>query len=114
MKEFFRHLLGPTDPAFFAACVFFAGVGVFLVLLIGTRLRDKGSATSPEQFSWAYLWSDNARRIYASAICVLLSLRFAPELFDWELTLFKALCIGLAWDGILLFVKQKTNILDPK
>lgn len=114
MKEFFRYILGPTEPAFFAACVFFAAIGVFLVLLMGTSLRDKSSPGSPETFSWSYLWSDNARRIYASSICVLLSLRFAPEIFDWELTLFKALCIGLAWDTILLIVKQKTNILDPK
>lgn len=114
MDNFFRHLLGPTDPAFFAACIVFASAGVFLVLVMGTGLRDKKSPTSPEKFSWAYLWSDNARRIYASAICVLASLRFAPEIFSWELTEFRAFCIGMAWDGISLFVKQKTTILDPK
>lgn len=116
MKSFWNHVIGPTDPALFAACIFFAAIGVFFVLLIGTRLRDKQSPNSPQKFSWAYLWSDNARRIYASAIAVLLTLRFMPEpqLLGWELTPWKALCVGTAWDTILLFVKQKTSILDPK
>lgn len=114
MDKFFRHLLGPTDPAFFAACIVFAAVGVFLVLVMGTGFRDKKSPSSPEKFSWGYLWSDNSKRIYASAICVLASLRFVPELFNRELTEFRAFCIGMAWDGITFFIKQKTTILDPK
>lgn len=114
MDKFFRHLLGPTDPAFFAACIVFAAAGVFLILMAGTKLRDPKSVNSPQEFSWRYLWSDNAKRIYASAIAVLVTLRFLPEVLNLELTEFRAFCIGVGWDGILLFVKQKSNILDPK
>jgi hypothetical protein len=115
MKQFWNYIIGPTEPALFAACIFFAGMGIFFVLLLGTRLRDKLSPYSPPQFSWQYLWSDNARRIYASIIAVLISLRFLPDLFTGlKLTPLVAFGIGTAWDGIALVIKQKTNILDPK
>jgi hypothetical protein len=113
-NTFWNHMLGPTDPWLFLACVIFAGAGVFFVLLLGTKLRDKDSPYSPNKFSWNYLWCDNARRIYASALAVILTLRFLPDLMGWNLDPFKALCVGMGWDGILLFIKQKTAILDPK
>lgn len=114
-SQFFGYLLGNTEPALFAACVVVAAIGIFLVLLTGTRLRDKTSDTSsPQKFSWSYLWSDNAKRIYSSVIATLLTLRFAPELLGFDLTPFHALGIGLAWDGLALLIKQKTAILDPK
>lgn len=113
MNLFWKNVLGPTDPALFAACVFFAVIGIVFVLLLGTRLRDKGSPYSPEAFSWSYLISDNMRRIYASVIAVLITLRFMTELTGWELSVWKAFIVGTAWDSILLFVKQKTDLLDP-
>jgi hypothetical protein len=109
-----KYLLGPTEPGLFTASVFFAAVGILFVLLLGTTLRVKHSKSSPEKWSWSYLLSDNAKRIYAGVIATLLSLRFMPELFGWELTVWKALCVGMAWDTILLIIKQKTSIFDPK
>jgi|SRR5690606_19441157 hypothetical protein len=111
MKEY---ILGGIDPIFFSACVFFAGVGILFVLLLGTNLRDKRSPTSPEKFSWKYLWNDNTKRIAASIIATLVSLRFMTELTGWELNQWRSFCIGCAFDGIALFIKQKTNFLDPK
>lgn len=112
--KFKDYLLGPTEPALFGACVFFACVGILFVLLMGTQLRDKSSPYSPYKFSWRYLWNDNVKRVLASALAVLITLRFMTELTGWELSSWKALVIGTAWDGIALFIKQKTNLLDPK
>jgi len=109
-----NYLTGATDPTFFLWCLFFAGLGILFVLLMGTRLRDPASVNSPAKFSWAYLWSDNIRRILASILAVYLSLRFMPDLFGWELNEWKALLVGTAWDGIALFLKQKTNWLETK
>jgi hypothetical protein len=109
-----KYILGGIEPAFFFACMFFALMGILLVLLLGTRLRDKNSLDSPHHFSWSYLFSDNAKRIYASIIATLLTLRFMTEITGWELTQWKAVIVGTAWDSIALFIKQKTNILDPK
>lgn len=113
-SELFKYLLGQTEPVVFLGNIIFAALGIFVVLLLGTNLRNPKSTGSPEKFSWNYLWCDNARRIYASAICVLISLRFAPEIFGWDITAWKAFCIGLAWDTITFIIKQKTSIFDPK
>lgn len=114
LNTFWKTIVGSTDPAIFAACILFAGLGVFFVLLMGTKLRSPDSKYSPVKFSWSYLWSDNAKRIYASIIAVLVSLRFMPELFNMELKPLYAFGIGVGWDSIALVIKQKTNILDPK
>lgn len=111
MKE---HLLGGIDPGFFGACVFYAGMGILLVLLLGTTLRQTTSEKSPQEFSWKYLWNDNTRRILASALATLVTLRFMTELTGWELTMWKSFVVGTGWDGIALFVKQKTNWFDKK
>lgn len=109
-----QYLLGGIDPALFAACFIAACVGVLFILLVGTRLRDPKSNNSPEKWSWKYLWSDNALRIYANIIAVIVSLRFMTELFGWELTVWKGFIIGTGWDMLALLIKQKTNLLDPK
>lgn len=114
MNNFLSYLIGPTAPALFAASLVYAGLGILFVLLLGTRLRKPDSPNSPVPFSWSYLWSDNARRIYASLIAVVVTIRFYPDIFGGELDLWKAFAVGTAWDGIALFIKQKTNWLDPK
>lgn len=111
MKEY---LLGGIDPGFFMACVIYAGLGILLILLMGTTLRSTTSSNSPSEFSWKYLWNDNTKRILASALATLMTLRFMTELTGWELSMWKAFVIGTGWDGISLFIKQKTSWLDKK
>jgi len=109
-----KYILGELDPKLFLACVFFAALGILFVLLMGTTLRDPLSKTSPTKFSWAYLFSDNFKRILASVIATLVTLRFMTELLNIPLTQFSAFCVGTAWDSIALWIKQKSTILDPK
>lgn len=108
------YLLGGIEPALFIACTFFALIGIFIVLLMGTKLRDTSSPESPEKFSWKYLFSDNAKRIYASVLCVLIVLRFMPEVLGVTLSPWMGFVVGTFWDGIFLIVKQKTTLLDPR
>ena len=84
------------------------------MLLLGSRLRDKNSDYSPEKFSWKYLFSDNAKRIYASVLCTLIALRFMPDVLNISLSPWMGFVTGTLWDSILLIVKQKTSWLDPK
>jgi len=108
------YILGDIDPALFIAAVFFSMIGIFIVLMAGTKLRDAESETSPKSFSWKYLWSDNAKRIYTSVLCVLVSLRFLPEIFGVTLSPWMGFVVGTCFDGIILIVKQKTTLLDPR
>lgn len=108
------YILGDVEPALFIASAFFAFIGILIVLLLGTRLRDKESETSPEHFSWRYLLSDNAKRIFASVLCTLVVLRFMPEVLGVKLSAWMGFVVGTFWDGIALIIKQKTTLLDPR
>jgi hypothetical protein len=112
--KFKDYLFGGIDPALFGASLIFAALGILFVLLLGTGLRAPLSPNSPQKFSWKYLWNDNLKRILASALAVLITLRFMTEITTWELTPWKAFVVGTGWDGIALFLKQKTKWLDPK
>jgi uncharacterized membrane-anchored protein len=107
-----QHIFGGIDPVFFLACMFFAAMGILLVLLLGTTKRKVMSAYSPKDFSWRYFRSDNAKRIWASVIATIATLRFMPEITNLQLTQFTAFVVGMFWDSIAFIVKQKTNLLD--
>ena len=107
------YILGDVEPALFVAAMFFAAIGILVILLLGSRLRKPNSDTSPEKFSWRYLINDNAKRIYGNIVCVLVTLRFMPELFNVTLTPWMGFVIGLFWDSLFLLIKQKTKLLDP-
>lgn len=109
-----QQLLGGIEPSLFAASFIAALVGILFTLLIGSTLRDVNSQWSPKNFSWKYLLSDNARRIYANLLAVIITLRFMPEVIGVELSVWKGFVIGTAWDVLALIIKQKTKILDPK
>jgi len=109
-----QQLLGNLDPQLYIASFIAALVGILFVLLLGSTLRSVESKSSPKNFSWSYLLSDNAKRIYLNILAVIITLRFMPEIIGTELSVWKGFIVGTAWDGLALFIKQKTNILDPK
>ena len=113
-KSIYYYFYGDLPINFVIACYIAAFAGILLVLLLGTNLRDPLSATSPTKWSWKYLLSDNNKRIMASVLATVLSITFFKEVFNREITVFGSLGIGTGWDGIALFLKQKTKIFDPK
>lgn len=113
MKEFWQEVLGKSDPATLAAAFFFALIGIALTLLWGTTARDPNSPASPVKFSWQYLWKDNLKRIVSVLLMVIISLRFMPELFNFELSSWHGFVIGISWDSIGFVIKQKTKLFDP-
>ena len=107
------YILGDVSADLFLASVFFALIGIAIVLLMGTKLRDPNSEHSPHKFSFSYLLSDNARRIYGNILCVLVTLRFMPEILNLELKPWYGFVVGTFWDGLFLIIKQTTTLLDP-
>lgn len=115
MSPFWQEILGKTnEPAVLASAFVFALIGVFITLLLGTTARLPQSPLSPTIFSWAYLWSDNFKRIVATLLLIVISLRFMPDLFGFQLSSWHGFIIGSGWDGLAFIVKQKTKLLDPK
>jgi uncharacterized membrane-anchored protein len=109
-----QQLLGNIDPQLYIASLIAALVGVLFVLLLGSTLRSVDSPHSPRDFSWSYLLSDNAKRIYLNILVVIVTLRFMPEIMESELSVWKGFIVGTASDGLALLIKQKTNILNLK
>lgn len=114
MTPFWVQILGKNDPSTLGAAFVFAIIGVFLTLLWGTTARQPASAGSPVGFSWKYLWNDNLKRIIAVLLMVSVSLRFMPELFNFELSAWHGFIVGISWDGLAFLIKQKTALLDSK
>ena len=114
MKQFLNIVIGTDDFVSFLGLVFFALLGVFLGLLLNTTKRDINSESTPFEFSWKFLLSDNVKRIVAGLILIYLSLRFTNEIFGVSINNFWSVCIGLASDQLAQFVKAKTNILNSR
>ena len=114
MSPFWTEILGKdNDPNILAAAFVFALIGIFITLLLGTTTRQVLSENSPMHFSWSYLLSDNFKRIVATLLMVVISLRFVHDLFGFELSSWHGFVIGSGWDGLAFIIKQKTKLLDP-
>lgn len=113
-KEAFEIFLEGLTPAGWIAAFMMALVGIAFRLLIGSSKRDPYSERTPYKFSWTFLISDNAIRIYksiaVSAIALFLSLRFAENFIGKTLgpkwTMFYALLIGMCLDFVVERWKQ--------
>lgn len=115
MGPFWTEIIGKeNDPNILGAAFFFAMIGIFITLLLGTYARVPSSPTSPSKFSWSYLWSDNFKRIVATLLMVIVSLRFIHDIFGFELSPWHGFIVGTGWDGLAFIIKQKTKLLDPK
>lgn len=115
MSPFWTEVIGSdNNPSVLGAAFFFALIGIFITLLLGTTARIPASPASPTHFSWSYLWSDNFKRIVATLLMVIVSLRFMPDLFGFQLSSWHGFIVGSGWDGLAFIIKQKTKLLDPK
>ncbi len=114
MNKFYNVLTGQTEPDVFMGFCFFAILGITLSLLWHTAKRDIDSPRTPVKFKWGFMVRDNAKRILASAITVYACLRFTPEILSVQLNDFWAFAIGLGFDKLSEFVKNKTSLLNVK
>jgi hypothetical protein len=114
MNKFQSVLTGETPEDVFLGFAFFAILGIALSLLWHTTKREPLSTTTPVKFNWFFLFRDNAKRIAASILTVYVCLRFTPEILNVQLNDFWAFAIGLGFDKLAEFIKEKTSLLDVK
>lgn len=106
-KDIISQLLGSGDLGFYIAALIFSMVGVVISLLISSSKRDQTNPSTPNDFSWGYLILDNAKRILLALLLILVTLRFSTELIGANLTMWGALLIGLGWDRLAAYLKEK-------
>lgn len=108
-----QYIFGTTDISKFSACVFFALVGVVISLLIHSTNRDKDSMRTPFKFRWSVLIDDNSQRILLNLLLILVTLRFCKELTGLDLNMFVSLTIGVMYDKLSEWLRNKC-IIDKK
>lgn len=94
-----KFITGLDTPMLFLGWAFFASVGVFLSILLHTTKRK---------------WSDNSRRVYTAITVIYIALRFAPDLFGFNMNEYLAFGVGFGSDKLAQLIKDKTNILSKK
>lgn len=99
-SRFLMLALGTNDVLLFVMAVFFALIGMAVILLIKAGKRDKHSKNTPYKFDGWFLILDNLREVVLSFILVFLALRFSVEYAGVELTVWYALIIGLSFQKL--------------
>jgi hypothetical protein len=89
-------IFGTKDLTLFAVCVFFALIGMLIMLLKKSSKRNKHSETTPFNFKLSFLLLDNLKEIILSLLLVLMALRFSIEFKGVDLTVWYAFIIGLS------------------
>ncbi len=113
MNKFLQHLLGTMDVPYFFALVFFAMTGAVISLLIHASNRNKESMNTPYRFNFWFLIRDNWQRVILNLILIVVTIRFCTEITGYKITEFVALLIGVFYDKLGEFLRNK-NILDKK
>lgn len=125
--ENYSYIFGVVPFGMFIAMVIFAVIGIAMALLIDSTKRDQASPKTPVKFSFRFLIKDNWKTIVLTAIAVLITLRFAPLLFQDQFTpdgldnpmgkekwLFGSTIIGLLYNTLLQIWKDKAEFLKAK
>lgn len=113
LTELKGYLLGSISPAAWIAALIFAITGVAISLLYDSTNRDKNNPRTPDAFNLWFLIRDNVQRILLNALLILMFLRFMPDLIGSPFTMKASLFVGLGFDRLGLFLRQK-NIIDKK
>jgi len=125
--ENYSFLLGFIPAGMFFAMIGFATVGVIVALLIDSTKRDPNSPATPVKFSPWFLIKDNWKTILLTFISIIVTLRFVSSVFPGQFTdadlatpvgsekwLFGSFLIGLSYNTLLQYLKEKSEFLKSK
>lgn len=96
MNKFLNLVLGTNDVPTYLAALFFAMLGVVVILLSKSNKRDKRSINTPFVFSFKFLIIDNLKEIILGFLLIVIALRFSVEYAGVNLTMWYALGVGLS------------------
>lgn len=96
MNKFLNLVLGTNDVPTYLAALFFALIGVVVILLLKSNKRDKTSIYTPVAFSFKFLILDNLKEVVLGFLLIILALRFSVEYAGVELTMWYTLGVGLS------------------
>nr|WP_294922227.1 hypothetical protein [uncultured Flavobacterium sp.] len=106
MNKFLNLVLGTNDVPTYLAALFFALIGVIVILLLKSNKRDKTSLNTPFEFSFKFLIQDNLKEIVLGFLLIILALRFSVEYAGVNLTMVYALGVGLSIQKLAGYISK--------
>lgn len=111
MEKFLQELLGTTDVPTYSAWFILAFIGAMAAILVRAKLKYKESKSTPDQWSWIFLWKDNALNLLVGFLITFICLRFSNEVLKVQPTAWLACAIGAANNEFaLLFIKASSKV----
>lgn len=110
-NQFHSALLNGIPFTLFLVYMIYGIFGIIGNMFSDVVRRVPESKCSPKKFSIGYWWSDNWRRVVTSLIFLPLLIIGCNDIFGWEITNFKAFCIGLGADHGAEIMKRKNFII---
>ena len=114
--SFITELLGTTPTEVMLATLVWAIVGAAIAAGVVVWRGMSKSGRTPKQFRIGELMNNpkNVLRTILTALCMLVSVRFLPELFSMQITSYSGLLIGLASGGLVEYIVNKQDIIKSK
>ena len=109
--EFHKALLNGISLTLFLVYMIYGTFGIIANMVSDIIRRVPKSVGSPEKFSFKYWWGDNWQRVLASFVFLPLMIVACNEIFGFEITNFKAFCIGLGADHGAELLKRREIII---
>jgi len=105
------YLIGTNDYYQFFVGLFFLFLGIFVSLMLHVNKRDLHSPRTPINFSYAFMFKDNVRRLWFSILLSVILYRFSENIFNISDNMYLAFVIGFSFDKAAQYLRDKFNLL---
>lgn len=107
-------LFGQMTLAYMVGALIFIIIGAALMMYINVLQRDKDSDNTPYKFSWRYWFKANWWRPLANVAVSFIAIRFFKEFTGLEVNMFFCFVIGLAFDYVLILLREFSFLVRKK
>lgn len=106
MKEFILQFLGTENILHVLVPFAWALLAASASMIYGVQKRNKGSISTPQNFSWSFFIKDNILRAAGTSLLLLMGVVFYKDFYGEPITSLKALFLGLSSDQLFAFLKN--------
>lgn len=116
MNEILKYIIGDTDFYFLAAFYFYVAFGALFSMLLHYKYKNfkrVKNNKNKEKFNFLFWLKDNTVRLLTTLMSVFVIVVFKdkiPILKSFDLDMWLGLLIGCSLDGLIIFLRNKTNI----
>lgn len=106
MENFIVQFLGTANAIDVLVPLSWALLAVVASLALGVKRRNKGSISTPKDFSWSFFFKDNILRGLGTLLLLFIGVVFYQDIYGEPISSFKALALGLCSDQLVAYLKN--------